>query len=111
MSKAAMILLSLHAGPPSETSAFNRMRAFSNRRAGPFPLWISASSCGRSSPSIQHSSAPNRRATDGSAKWLQSFAPPPALVGNASATRHSHHLGWPFFGRFIATSDSNPEAR
>src|SRR5262245_15961524 len=34
----------------SETSAFNRMRAFNSRRAGPFPLRISVSSCWRSSP-------------------------------------------------------------
>src|SRR5262249_45272728 len=33
-----MILLSLHPGPPSETSAFRRMRAFSSRLAGPLPL-------------------------------------------------------------------------
>ena len=45
-----MILLSLHPGPASEISAFNRMRAFSTRRAGPFPLRISPSSCSRSSP-------------------------------------------------------------
>src|SRR6516165_8007121 len=50
VSKAATILLSLHPGPASETSAFNRMRAFNSRRAGPFPLRISVSSCWRSSP-------------------------------------------------------------
>src|SRR5215468_12203925 len=44
-----MIRLSLHPGPASETSAFNRMRAFNSRRAGPFPLRISASSRWRSS--------------------------------------------------------------
>jgi hypothetical protein len=49
VSKAAVILLSLHPGPASEASAFNRMRAFNSRRAGPFPLRISASSCWRSS--------------------------------------------------------------
>ncbi len=49
VSKAAIILLSLHPGPASETSAFNRMRAFNSRRGEPFPLRISASSCWRSS--------------------------------------------------------------
>src|SRR5262249_48288707 len=44
-----MILLSLHPGPPSETSAFRRMRAFSSRLAGPLPLRTSACSCSRSS--------------------------------------------------------------
>src|SRR5262249_15108863 len=43
-----MILLSLHPGPPSETSAFRRMRAFSSRLAGPLPLRTSACSCSRS---------------------------------------------------------------
>jgi hypothetical protein len=38
VSKAAMILLSLQPGPAVETSAFNRMRAFKSRRAGPFPF-------------------------------------------------------------------------
>jgi hypothetical protein len=37
VSKAAMILLSLHPGPRSEKSAFNRMRASNSLRAGPFP--------------------------------------------------------------------------
>jgi hypothetical protein len=45
MSKAAMILLSLHPGPASETSAFNRMRAFNSRPPGFFP-------CGSSSPAV-----------------------------------------------------------
>jgi hypothetical protein len=31
-----MIQLSLHPLPPSETSAFNKIRAFSTRRAGSF---------------------------------------------------------------------------
>src|SRR5258708_6481286 len=44
-----MIRLSLQPSPDSETSAFNNMRAFSNRRAGLFPFRISASSCSRSS--------------------------------------------------------------
>src|SRR5215475_9748165 len=44
-----MILLSLHPGPPSETSAFRRMRAFRSRRAGALPLRTSACSCSRSS--------------------------------------------------------------
>src|SRR5262249_18564405 len=48
VSKAAMILLSLHPGPASETSAFKRMRAFSSRRAGPLPLCSSICSCSRS---------------------------------------------------------------
>ena len=38
MSKAWMIQLSLQPSPASETSAFNRMRAFNSRFAGLFPL-------------------------------------------------------------------------
>jgi hypothetical protein len=41
-------------GPPvdlgTETSAFNKIRAFSSRRAGLLPFRISVSSCWRSSP-------------------------------------------------------------
>src|SRR6516225_1384380 len=48
VSKATMIL-SLQRSPASEISAFKRMRALSSRRAGPFPLRISVSSCSRSS--------------------------------------------------------------
>src|SRR5271166_3042383 len=44
-----MIRLSLQPSPASETSAFNRIRAFSNRWAGLFPFRIRASSCSRSS--------------------------------------------------------------
>jgi hypothetical protein len=36
--------------PASETSAFNKIRAFSTRRAGLFPFRISVSSRSRSSP-------------------------------------------------------------
>jgi hypothetical protein len=36
--------------PPSETSAFNKIRAFSTRRAGLFPFRINVSSRSRSSP-------------------------------------------------------------
>ena len=50
VSNALMISSSLHPLPASETSAFNNSRAFSSRRAGPFPLRINASSCWRSSP-------------------------------------------------------------
>jgi hypothetical protein len=50
VSNAAMILLSLHPSPASETSAFNKIRAFSSRWAGLFPFRIRASSCSRSSP-------------------------------------------------------------
>src|SRR6516162_10845564 len=49
VSKATMILSSLQPSLASETSAFNRMRALSSRRAGPLPLRISVSSCSRSS--------------------------------------------------------------
>src|SRR6202049_2696974 len=35
--------------PPSEASAFNRIRAFSSFCAGWFPLWIRAVRCSRSS--------------------------------------------------------------
>src|SRR6266571_4878355 len=45
-----MIRLSLHPSPASETSAFNKIRALSSRRAGLFPFRISVSSCWRSSP-------------------------------------------------------------
>jgi len=44
-----MIQPSLQPSPASETSAFNKIRAFSNRWAGLFPLRIRASSCSRSS--------------------------------------------------------------
>src|SRR5580704_16142321 len=49
VSRAAMILLSLHPSPASEISAFNKMRAFSSRCAGLFPLRIKPSNCSRSS--------------------------------------------------------------
>src|SRR6516162_829989 len=49
VSSAAAIRLSLHASPAVEASAFSRMRAFSNRRAGALPFWISTSSRLRSS--------------------------------------------------------------
>src|SRR5271155_4526236 len=42
-----MILLSLHPSPASETSAFNKIRAFSSRCAGLFPFRIKASNCSR----------------------------------------------------------------
>src|ERR1700736_541091 len=48
VSKAWMIQLSLQPSPASETSAFNRMRAFNSRFAGLFPLRISACKCSRS---------------------------------------------------------------
>src|SRR5437763_6333305 len=44
-----MILLSLQPSPASETSAFNRIRAFSSRCAGLFPFRIKLSNCSRSS--------------------------------------------------------------
>jgi len=40
VSRASMIRLSLHPLPASETSAFNKIRAFSTRRAGLFPFRI-----------------------------------------------------------------------
>src|SRR4029434_5659998 len=49
-SRASMIRLSLHPLPASETSAFNKIRAFSTQRAGLFPFRIRVSSCSRSSP-------------------------------------------------------------
>ena len=45
-----MIRLSPHPLPASERSAFNKIRAFSTRRAGLFPFRISLSSRSRSSP-------------------------------------------------------------
>src|SRR5882757_6574624 len=48
VSSAAAISLSLQPSPPSEASAFNRMRAFSSFCAGCFPLWIRALSFSRS---------------------------------------------------------------
>ncbi len=48
VSSAAAISLSLQPSPPSEVSAFNRMRAFSSFCAGCFPLWIRALSFSRS---------------------------------------------------------------
>src|SRR5208283_3620330 len=39
-----------HPSPASETSAFNKIRAFSSRWAGLFPFRIRTSSCSRSSP-------------------------------------------------------------
>ena len=48
VSKAWIIRLSLQPSPASETSAFNRMRAFNSRFAGLFPLRISACKCSRS---------------------------------------------------------------
>src|SRR5271166_6184989 len=50
VSNAATILLSLHPSPASETSAFNKIRAFSSRWAGLFPFLIRTSTCSRSSP-------------------------------------------------------------
>src|ERR1700682_5382252 len=47
--RAFEIWLSLHPSPPSEASAFNRMRAFMSCRAGCLPAWINLSSCSRSS--------------------------------------------------------------
>jgi hypothetical protein len=44
-----IIRLSLQPSPASETSAFNKIRAFSSRWAWLFPFRISASSCSRSS--------------------------------------------------------------
>ena len=38
VSMAATILLSLQPSPASEISAFNKIRAFSSRRAGFFPF-------------------------------------------------------------------------
>src|SRR3984893_9287800 len=50
VSRASMIRLSLHPSPASETSAFNKIRAFSSRRAGLFPFRVSVVSRSRSSP-------------------------------------------------------------
>src|SRR5215813_7833364 len=50
VSRASMIRLSLHPLPASETSAFNKIRAFSTRRAGLFPFRSNVSSRSRSSP-------------------------------------------------------------
>src|ERR1700693_1443873 len=49
VSSAAAIWLSLQLSPPSEASAFNRIRAFSSFCAGWCPLWIRAVRCSRSS--------------------------------------------------------------
>ena len=49
VSSALIIRLSLQPSPASETSAFNKMRAFNSRCAGLFPFRISASSSARSS--------------------------------------------------------------
>src|SRR5205085_3299832 len=49
LSSAAAIWLSLQPSPPSEASAFNRIRAFSSFCAGWCPLWIRAVRCSRSS--------------------------------------------------------------
>src|SRR5580700_2001859 len=49
VSRAAMILLSLHPSPASEISAFNKIRAFSSRCAGLFPFRSKLSNCSRSS--------------------------------------------------------------
>src|SRR5665213_164898 len=51
VSSALDIWLSLHASPPSEASAFNRMRAFISRCAGCFPQRIMVVRRSRSSPS------------------------------------------------------------
>src|ERR1700758_2823871 len=48
VSRASMIRLSLHPLPASETSAFNKIRAFRTRRAGLFPFRISVSTRSRS---------------------------------------------------------------
>src|SRR5262249_54846001 len=50
VSRASMIRLSLHPLPASETSAFNKIRAFRTRRAGLFPFRSNVSSRSRSSP-------------------------------------------------------------
>src|ERR1700681_4464878 len=49
VSTAAAIRLSLQPSPASDTSAFNRMRAFVNNWAERLPLWIKSLSCARSS--------------------------------------------------------------
>src|SRR6516225_4130152 len=49
VSRASMIWVSLHPSPASETSAFNKIRAFISRCAGLFPFRISVASCSRSS--------------------------------------------------------------
>src|SRR5438105_3122530 len=49
LSSAAAIWLSLQPSPPSEASAFNRIRAFSSFCAGWCPLWIRTVRCSRSS--------------------------------------------------------------
>src|SRR4029077_11518666 len=50
VSRASMIWLSLQPSPASEASAFNKIRAFIRRCAGPRPFRVSATSCSRSSP-------------------------------------------------------------
>jgi hypothetical protein len=47
VARASMIWLSLHPSPASETSAFNKIRAFSRRCAGLLPFRISAASRSR----------------------------------------------------------------
>src|SRR3954470_12579583 len=54
VSRASMIRFSLHPLPASEASAFNKIRAFSTRRAGLFPFRISVSSRWPSSPILQN---------------------------------------------------------
>src|SRR5712675_1042173 len=49
VSSASAIRLSLQPSPASDTSAFNRMRAFVNNWAARLPLWIKSPSCARSS--------------------------------------------------------------
>ena len=66
VSRAVMILLSLQPSPASETSAFSRMRAFSSRFAGLFPLCSSACSCSRSS-ALSRTTSPGRARNGGTA--------------------------------------------
>ena len=49
VSRASMIWLSLQPSPASETSAFNKIRAFISLCAGLLPFRISVASCSRSS--------------------------------------------------------------
>src|SRR5262245_39627678 len=91
VSKAAMILLSLHPGPASETSAFKRMRAFSSRRVDSFNgpgvhCWYASTRCAVTRTVRAHHCAITRRALaeldahSGYAAGL-SVAPRPRIVG------------------------------
>src|SRR5499433_1039473 len=64
VSRASMIRLSLHPLPASETSAFNKIRAFSTRRAGLFPFRINVAPLGHAVQVIQHEPENKPSSTD-----------------------------------------------